>query len=147
MYEPCLIVVASSGLEHRRELMTILANLGLDPICASAVEPCRELIMREKIDLVFCDRLFSDGDYLDVLAASSSAKSKPNVVLVCRHDVSEYREAIARGAFEMIGVPCRPTDVEWMVIQSKRSQRKRMQEEAAPPAVSSSEKVFRAGAA
>ena len=147
MYEPCLIVVASASLEHRRELMTILANLGLDPICASAVEPCRELIMREKIDLVFCDRLFPDGDYRDVLAASSRAKSKPNIVLVCRHDVSDYQEAIARGAFEMIGVPCRPTDVEWMVIQAKRSQRKRMQEEPSTPVASPPEKIFRAGAA
>src|SRR5579863_4419610 len=81
MYEPCLIVVAAASLEDRRELMTILTNLGLDPICASAVQPCRELIMRESIDLVFCDRLFPDGDYRDVLAASSCAKAKPNVVL------------------------------------------------------------------
>jgi hypothetical protein len=43
--------------------------------------------------------------------------------------------AMREGAFDVIAAPCRPTDVEWMVIQAKRDARSRVVEQVAVPAV------------
>ena len=125
MSEPLQIVVAFGSLESRRHLATILVKLGLDPICISSVAQCRELLSKEDIDLIFCDRFLSDGDYADVLSVSHGGKTEPHVVLACHHNNSDYQQAIAQGVFGVITAPCRPTDVEWMLIQAKRKQRER----------------------
>jgi DNA-binding NtrC family response regulator len=122
MSEPLQIVVAFGSLESRRHVTTILVNLGLDPICISSVVQCRELLSKEDIDLIFCDRFLSDGDYCDVLSATHSGKSQPFVVLACQHNNSDYQQAIAQGVFAVTTAPCHPTDVEWMLIQAKRKQ-------------------------
>ena len=116
-----------SNQEHRRRITTVVMELGQDPIRASSVSQCRELLAKERIDLIFCDRLLSDGDYNDVLAACHAIESRPSVVLVCRHDNIEYQKAIRSGVFGVIAETCHRSDVEWMVIQAKRDYYKRNQ--------------------
>jgi DNA-binding NtrC family response regulator len=123
------VVVASPDVENRRQIAMIVVNLGLDPICISSVAQCRELLAKEHIDLIFCDRFLSDGDYCDILTVSRSSRSQPHLVLVCRHTNADYQQAIADGVFGVISVPYRPTDVEWMLIQAKRKQGQRGQSE------------------
>jgi DNA-binding NtrC family response regulator len=123
---PWQVLVASSDLENRRTLAAILQRLSLDPFCVSSVLQCREVLEKESVGLVFSDPFLCDGDYRDVLAASKSAYGQPYLVLTCRHTHSEYREAIGIGVFDVITAPCRPTDVEWMVIQARRDDQKRL---------------------
>jgi DNA-binding NtrC family response regulator len=125
MSTPWQVLVASSDLENRRALTSILVRLGLDPFCVSAVSQCREVFTREIVGLVFSDPSLSDGDYRDILAASKSGYGQPYLVLTCRHTHSDYREAIGSGVFDVITAPCRPTDVEWMVIQARRDEHQR----------------------
>src|SRR5215469_13091565 len=114
---PWQIVVASSDLEGRRALASILTRQGLDPISTSTFAECKDVIDKETVGLVFCDRHLADGDYRDVLNASRSGKGKVRVVVTSKHaDWDEYLEAMRMGAFDVIASPCRPTDVEWMVI-------------------------------
>ena len=120
MSVPLQIVVASQSLENRRRITTVLVNLGLDPICISSLSQCRELLARERVDLVFCDRFLADGDYLEALSACQSGPDWPYFVLACQHSNTEYQQAMAEGVFDVITQPCRPTDVEWMLIQVKR---------------------------
>jgi DNA-binding NtrC family response regulator len=42
-------------------------------------------------------------------------------------DWEEFKEAMRWGAFDVISAPCRPTDVEWMVIQARRDERHRIE--------------------
>jgi DNA-binding NtrC family response regulator len=128
MNEPLQVAVTFGSLENRRHVAMILVNLGLDPICIASVKQCRDLLAKEDIHLIFCDRFLSDGDYCDILSATQSGKSQPFVVLACQHNNSDYQQAIAQGVFAVITAPCRPTDVEWMLIQAKRKQR-----DLAPP--------------
>src|SRR5579864_8059597 len=73
-----------------------------------------------KVGLIFCDSHLADGKYQDLLAPYG-----PRVVVMSRGaDWEEFREAMQWGAFDVISAPCRPTDVEWMVIQAKRQERK-----------------------
>ena len=123
---PWEVVVVSSNLENRQDVAGMLARLGLDPICVSTVNQCRELPNRNSIGLVFCDRQVKDGDYRDVLSAmgTPAADESPKVVMMADlASPTEYRQAKTHGVFDVICSPCRLTDIEWMVIQAKRNRR------------------------
>jgi DNA-binding NtrC family response regulator len=131
---PWQVAVASSDIEGRRGLSSILVRQGLDPILISSLSECRELMEKERIGLIFCDRHLSDGDYRELLDVSRSASFKVRVVLTSKHaDWDEYLEAMRLGAFDVIASPCRPTDVEWMVIQAKRDERTHSREPIMAP--------------
>ena len=120
------VVVVSSSLENRQDVAGMLARLGLDPICVSSVNQCRELPNREDVGLVFCDRCVKDGDYRDVLSAMGTSAGYQSAKVVVMADLAspvEYQQAKLHGAFDVISSPCRATDVEWMVIQAKRNRR------------------------
>lgn len=126
MPSPWEVVVASSRLEHRQNVAGMLFRLGLDPICVSSVDQCRTLPKRGNIGLVFCDRDLKGGDYRDVVAAVSadSPERKPKVVMMADlAQPEEYHQARRSGVFDVISSPCRPTDVEWMVILAKRERK------------------------
>jgi DNA-binding NtrC family response regulator len=121
------ILIASSDLEGRRNVVSILDGMGLVAFCASNVSECREILENQNVRLVFCDRSFADGDYRDVLAAASHRAPGAGahvVLLSIRSDPEQYRKAKDQGVFEVISAPCRPTDVEWMVIQARRAEQK-----------------------
>jgi DNA-binding NtrC family response regulator len=121
---PWQILIASSSLESRRALMQILTRQGLDPIGVANVAECREVMAKQRVGLVFSDPHLADGNYQDLLDIARSSAEKVRVVVTSNHaDWDEYLEAIRHGAFDVIASPCRPTDVEWMVIQAKRDER------------------------
>jgi DNA-binding NtrC family response regulator len=116
------IMVASSDLENRRHLVSILDGQGLGTFCAANVSQCREILDSQNVGLVFCDRSFADGDYRDVLAAAEEQRPGPKarVVLLTRlADSEQCKRAKDLGIFEVISAACQPTDVEWMVIRAK----------------------------
>lgn len=133
MDTPWQILVASSDLESRRGLMQVLTQLGLDPITASNTSEAKETMQQDRVGLVFCDRHLTDGSYQDVLNLARNCRDKVRVVVTSNHtDWDEYLEAMRLGAFDVISSPCRPTDVEWMVIQARRDERTRSAKELIP---------------
>jgi DNA-binding NtrC family response regulator len=123
---PWDVVVVSSSLENRQDVAGMLSRLGLDAICASTVSQCRELAKRDQIGLVFCDRQVKDGDYRDILAAIAPSPSKKAPKVVMMADIAnpiEYQQLRNNGLFDVISSPCRPTDIEWMVILARRNHR------------------------
>jgi DNA-binding NtrC family response regulator len=129
MNVPWQILVVSSDLETRRNLIQTLTRQGLDPIGVSNLAECKEVLKKEKVGLVFCDHALVDGTYRDVLDEARSSTCKLRLVVTSRHpDWDEYLEAMRFGAFDVIASPCRPTDVEWMVIQAKRDERNNAKE-------------------
>jgi DNA-binding NtrC family response regulator len=126
MNVPWQIVVASADLEDRRAMVNILAKQGLDPIVASSVCECQASMERGNVGLVFCARSLSDGDYRDLLQAARAGTRRTRIVLATRlTDWDEYLLAIRLGAFDVISAPCRPTDMEWMIIQALRDEHAR----------------------
>lgn len=122
------ILVASSDLENARWVAEILHKQGLDFICTSTISQCREILAQDSVGLVFCDRDLRDGGYRDLLAAAAckSTRGKVRVVLISSVvDSEEYDAAKRSGLFEVIAAPCRPRDVEWMVIRAKRDECRR----------------------
>ena len=126
MDSPRQILVASSELENRRALTSILNKEGYETVCASRVSECQEALDGQNVSLVFCDRRLTDGSYTDVLAVTRSSKNNVRVVVTSRlADWDEYLEALHHGAFDLIASPCQPTDVLWAIIQAKREDHER----------------------
>lgn len=123
MTSPCQVVVATSDLENRHCVAGMFAQHGVDSICASTVDQCRQIFSGQNISLVLCDLELSDGNYSDILvAAASAAKRMPKVVVMSRLiKFREYNQAKWRGVFDIIMSPCRSADVEWMVFLAKRT--------------------------
>jgi DNA-binding NtrC family response regulator len=136
MTTPFDVVVVSSDLESRRHLSHILEEQDIDPISVSTLRECHESLATRMVGLVFCDPHVSDGECQDLLAAYRLTDHKPRVVVTSRHaDWEQFKEAMRWGAFDIISTPCRPTDVEWMVIQARRDERHRA-EGPVPPRIS-----------
>jgi DNA-binding NtrC family response regulator len=120
------VVVVSSELGSRLHLGGILSRLGLEPICVPSLRDCHETIVRKDVGLVFCDPRLTDGSYIDLLSAYRRKQRKPRIVITSQSaDWDEFKEAMRWGAFDVVSSPCRPTDVEWVVIQAKRDERNR----------------------
>jgi DNA-binding NtrC family response regulator len=126
MNVPWQIVIASADMEDRRAMVKILAKQGLDPIVASSVCEYQVSMDQENVGLIFCARSLSDGDYRDLLIAARPGTHRTRIVLTIRlTDWDEYLVAIRLGAFDVISAPCRPTDMEWMIIQALRDEHDR----------------------
>jgi DNA-binding NtrC family response regulator len=129
MYVPWQVVIASADVEERRAMCNILAKLGLDPITASTVGACKQILAQQSVGLIFCARSLADGDYRDLLSAARAERHR--IVLATRlTDWEEYLEAVRLGAFDVISAPSRPTDVEWMIIQALRDEHARTRQVA-----------------
>jgi DNA-binding NtrC family response regulator len=115
----------SSDSDHIGILAAILKKQGLGCICTSTVSQYGDSLSKHSVGLAFCDPNLPDGDYRNVINASKYAGSKARVVVTSRlADWPEFHDAIRAGAFDVISKPCRSNDVEWMVIQAKRDDRK-----------------------
>lgn len=130
------ILVLSSDLEARDVLIRILNQEGCDPICAHDVAEALPLLRQVATGLIFCDCQLQDGTYRDLLHALRSQKTKLPVVVTSRlADWDGYLEAMRLGAFDMIAIPYRPADVEWVLMQARREDRDRQIKEARLPAL------------
>ena len=128
MTEQWPVMVVSPDLENRRNIARVLSSQGLDPICIGTVKECREILDRQEVALIFSDRDLSDGDYRDILASTVCypQKKRARVVLMSRlRKPEEYEEAKTSGVFDVIGLPWRPTNIEWTIILAKRDERNR----------------------
>jgi DNA-binding NtrC family response regulator len=118
------IIVLSASFEDRLALAQILRTQDFEPIYFSTIGTALEALQKGSYGLAFCDKTLPDGTYRDLLAAIRLSKTRARVVVTSHHaDWDEYLEAMRLGAFDVIAVPFRPTDVEWMVIQAKRDER------------------------
>jgi DNA-binding NtrC family response regulator len=120
------VLIVSEGLENRETLVDILRREGRDALSVSRVSECREVLLEDDFNLVFCDRRLPDGTYLEVLAVTQSLGREPRVVVTSRNaDWEQYLEALRYGAFELIVSPCKGSDVVWVLSQAKREDYKR----------------------
>lgn len=117
------ILVASPESEMRGSIAATLRRLGVDPLCASTVRQSQEVLARQHIGLVFCDRQFSDGSYRDLVASAGSGPGEGKTRIVLTTDFispGDYHEAKRAGVFDIIASPSRALAVEWMVLLAAR---------------------------
>ena len=120
------ILILSSNQNRSANLSDILKKQEVDPIFAITVKQYRDILSKQALDLVFCDPQLPDGDYKDVINAARLAGSLARIVVTSRFaSWPEFLEAMRSGAFDVISAPCRYKDVEWVMIQAARDDRKR----------------------
>ena len=85
MNVPWQIVVASADVEERRAMCNILPKQGLEPIVASSVRECGEIMAQEDVGLIFCARSLADGDYRDLLLAPRHEGRKTRICCESSH--------------------------------------------------------------
>lgn len=118
---PVLALVVSSEFSNRRGLSDLLNQEGWNPICASTVGECEELLTGQNISLVFCDRGLTDGTYRDVLGITHSLNRNVRLVVTSRlADWDEYLEALDDGAFDLIASPSQTADIVRVIHQARR---------------------------
>jgi CheY-like chemotaxis protein len=125
------VLVASSDKETHRRIVQMLDRFGVDMICASTISQCRRILGIDNVGLAFCDRALDDGGYREVLDIIDCNPSRRKVRVVLMSSIippEEYEAAKQAGVFQVISSPCRPTDVEWMLIVTKRAERARIQQ-------------------
>ena len=115
------ILVVSSDLDHRRTLTSILQKDGWSPLHASRLNECHDLLAKQNVGLVFCERHLADGTYRDILSVARTSTRKVSVVVTSRlADWDEYLEALRHGAVDLIAAPCKPRDVSSAIAQAQR---------------------------
>ncbi len=119
------VIVASSDIEQRHALARILENLGYETTYVSRVSECGELMRSRAFALVFCDLYLEDGSYRNICDLANSFNEDPRVVLSAASRDEFDRREMPRGMLGIVKTPYRSTEVEWMLIQSKRNRMKR----------------------
>lgn len=127
------ILIVSSNPEERLKLSRILLQHQCEPICACNIREGLELVEKQALGLIFCDSELVEGSYRDFLNGVRALKSKTRVVVTSRlADWDQYLVAMRLGAFDMIALPCRSTDIEWLLIQASREERNRLRSSGVP---------------
>ena len=127
---PRRVLVLSQNIENSRVIEDATQPWMFETVVCSSLEESRRLLDREDFVLVFCEDGFEGGAYRDLLSQSQRPRRVPVVIMISGADRDAvFQDAMALGAFGVVGVPCSRKDVQWMVIrathqgQSRRSAR------------------------
>lgn len=123
MPRQCDVLLVSTSIEDQKTVLGVLSGLANNVFSCSTLAEAEEVILRQTIDLVFCDEHLPDGPFRDLLSLSRS-RQKTLCVVVTTHigEWNEYLEAMQLGAFDVIPFPLRATDVEWTFIRAMRGE-------------------------
>jgi len=113
------VLVASGNLEHRRSLIKILEELPLNVISVSTFQQAEEVLLRQRISLLFSDQSLPDGSYKELLSHTQTARPTPCVVLTTEaSDPVDPREVAECGVVGTLRYPFHATDVELQIIRA-----------------------------
>ena len=115
------LLIVSSRLENKKNILRFLEGLPLNTCTVGSVEEAEETFEEHEIDVVVCDERLSDGAYHDVLALTIDRKPRIQfIVLLCTGGQEEYCEAIRLGVTDVVRPPLDPTDIEVALIHALR---------------------------
>lgn len=90
----------------------------MEPVYCSSLQEALGALPDATLSLIFCEDKLEDGTYVDLLRTLGKPMKTRVVVISQAEDDEKYNEAIELGAFDVISSPCRPSDVQWMVIRA-----------------------------
>jgi len=116
-------LLVSPDMDVRRMLVRTLEALSADVIVCSTRAQAEEVLLRQAVEIVFCDEHLPDGSYCDLIRSFGPDGEIPRVVVITRTGEWElYFEATSKGAFDVIRSPWHATDLELAVIRACREQ-------------------------
>ena len=119
------VLVVSSDDDVRRNLAEIIGLCGLEPVLCVTVADSRAVLTRYPICVVVCEDQLADGNYRDLVEAVERTNADAPVIVVSRlADWNEYLNAVRAGAFDYVGFPPRPAEIE-SVVKNALNERER----------------------
>jgi DNA-binding NtrC family response regulator len=122
---PLRVLIVCSDGECRQRLTDILAIWPMAVTTAPTIGEARKILGEQVILLVLCEEILADGDFRDLLNVAAT-KQPPMRLIVLVNDERRYTAVMQSGAFDAIPMPCRRSEVQWMVIHA-------LQDEDRPP--------------
>jgi DNA-binding NtrC family response regulator len=119
------VLVATSDADFRAFLLDILNSWRMEVVQARNVAEARQVISHTPVFLVFCDGKLPDGDFTALVATPARVVPPKVVVLLQEREEDAYAETITKGAFDALPIPCQRQDVQWMLIQAMRDDKRK----------------------
>jgi len=117
------LLIVSSRLEMKHDLLRVLDGFPLNVYAAGSVKQAEDALSKHAIHVVLCDERISDGTYHDVLALTIDVVTKIQfILLLTTGGREEYREAMQLGVTEVVHSRFEPTDIELALIHAIREQ-------------------------
>lgn len=111
------VLIVASDVECREMLTGILAAWQLEAMSVSTVQEAKAVLKKETPVLVVCEESPCDGECCDLFSARAPSRAAIRWVALI-HDDSTYNDTLRRGAFDAIPIPCRRSDLQWMIIHA-----------------------------
>lgn len=92
---------------------SVLAGAGYRPIQVHTLARAREVLARQRFDLLLCDRFLPDGEGQELLAMLGTAvhAKVPAIALSADMDAGVQQELMAGGFTGTLAKPCRPAQL------------------------------------
>lgn len=121
MRSPLQLLIVSSRIETKKNLLHIIEGLPINAYTSPTIERAWEVLMSKPIDVIFCDDRLPDGLYPDFLSAvRSEYKATQFIVMLSTEDYEQFLQAMRRGAADVLRDSYQPTDVELLLIRAGR---------------------------
>lgn len=115
-------VILSTDWEWRHAFAHLLDANGLDYVFANSIEGCKEIVDRERVELIFWDSHLEPGSYQELVQTFRAPADRVKVVVVSHRDDRDQAMSSARKtAFAVIPFPGQPTDIEWVLSRASRA--------------------------
>jgi DNA-binding NtrC family response regulator len=112
-----ILIISAEG--NRDLIKSSMNHWAMEALWCGTLQEARGLLPDATLSLIFCEDTLADGTYRDLLnILGKPLKSRLVVISQQSHIELKYQEAIGLGAFEVITSPCRPSDVQWVVIRA-----------------------------
>jgi len=124
------ILIVSGESDYRKKLAGRVSKAGLRPICCETIAEAQALVSKQEFSAILCNDSLADGNFRDLIREMGGGTSKgaaaPVVIVSRRDDWDSYLAAVGAGAFDYVGYPPNPGELErvlWVALsESKRSE-------------------------
>jgi len=109
-------LVVSPDDNIRAALAEKLLLIGIAPTLATNLAESRDHVVGGGLSVVLCEDLLPDGRYSEILRLKQRARNNAPVIVVSRTgDWQEYFAAIALGAYDFLGYPPIPGELQRVI--------------------------------
>jgi DNA-binding NtrC family response regulator len=111
------VLIVASDVQCRAMLSDILQGWNLEATAVSSIQEAKAAVKKLAPLLVVCEENPSDATCCDLFSAIASSRAAGRWVALI-HDEANYYDILSRGAFDAIPIPCRRTDLQWIIIHA-----------------------------
>ena len=112
-------MIAICSTQNRKLVESAIERWSLDVGWYSTLQEARRSLRRGTHSLVLCEANLPDGTYRDVMQLLSHKLGRIRVIVMSESALEDsYRQAMDEGVFDVLAIPCRRTDVQWIIMHA-----------------------------